>query len=154
MRPPSGDDFRGECALRPAKQRGEHLAGLVGIIVNRLLAADDELDAFGFSNGFEDFGDGERLGWIVGLHQNGAVGAHGERGAQGLLRLLRADRHGDDFLGLAGLFQTQRLFDGDFVERVHRHFDIGKVNAGPIRLDADFDVVINDPFDRHQYFHV
>jgi hypothetical protein len=54
---------------------------------------------------------------IGGDDQDGAVGAHGQRGAQGLLRLLDADRHRDD-LGRRALFlQPDRLFDGDLVER-------------------------------------
>ena len=35
-------DLGGEGALRPAEQRGEHLAGLVAIVVDGLLAQDDE----------------------------------------------------------------------------------------------------------------
>jgi hypothetical protein len=36
----------------------------------------------------QDLGDGQRLGRFVGLDQDAAVGAHGERGADGFLRLL------------------------------------------------------------------
>ena len=38
------------------------------------------------------------------------------------------------FLGLTGLFQTDRLFDGNLIKRVHRHFDIGEVDPGTVRL--------------------
>ena len=60
-----------------------------------LLLLDDRL---------QDLGDGERLDGPVGLDQDAAVGAHGERGADGLLRLLRADRDGDDLGRLAPSF--------------------------------------------------
>ncbi len=46
----------------------------------------------------------------------------------------RTDRHDDHFLGLAGFLQPQRLFDRDLVERVHRHLDVGKLDAGTVRL--------------------
>src|SRR5262249_58708946 len=51
------------------------------------------------------------------------------------------------------LAQAQGFLDGDLVERVHRHLDVGKLDPGLVRLDADFDVVIDDPFDRDQRFH-
>ena len=35
-------ELGGEGALRPAEQRRQHLAGLVAIVVDRLLAEDDE----------------------------------------------------------------------------------------------------------------
>ena len=41
------DDLRGEGALAPAGQRGEHLAGLVAVVVDRLLAEDDEAGLLG-----------------------------------------------------------------------------------------------------------
>jgi hypothetical protein len=39
--------------------------------------------------------------------QDAAVGAHGERGADGFLRLRRSDRDGDDLGNRAGFLQTQ-----------------------------------------------
>ena len=77
----------------------------------------------------EDLGDRQRLDLVVGLDEDGAVGAHGERGAQRLLRLGRADRDGDD-LGRGALFlEADRFLDGDLVERVHAHLDVGEVDA-------------------------
>ena len=89
----------------------------------------------------------------VGLHQDAAVGAHGERGADGFRRLRRADRHRHDLGRLAGFLQPDRLFDGDLVERIHRHLDVGEFDAGAVRLDADLDVEIDHPFHGHQNFH-
>jgi predicted nucleic acid-binding protein len=54
-----------------------------------------------------------------------------------------------DFGRLAGFLQTQRFLDRDFVERVHRHLDVGEFNARSIALDADLDVVIDHPLYRH-----
>ena len=53
--------FRGESALAPAGQRREHLAGLVAIVVDRLLAENDEAGLLGRDDALEQFGDRERL---------------------------------------------------------------------------------------------
>src|SRR5262249_59797838 len=45
------------------------------------------------------------------------------------------------------------LLDGDVVEGIHRHFDVGKVNTRAVRLDADFDVEIDNPFHGNENFH-
>ena len=145
--------LRGERALRPAEQRGEHLPGLIAIVVDRLLAHDDEAGLFLLDDTLEDFRNRERLDDAVDLHQDPAVGAHRERGADGLGRLLRADRHRDDLGRGAFLLQPDRLFDRDLVERIHRHLDVGKLDAGTVRLDANLDVEIDHPLDGHQYFH-
>ena len=83
-----------------------------------------------------------------------AIGAHGERGADGLLHLLHAEGDGDDLGGLAGLLEADRLLDADLVEGIHRHLDIGRLDAGAVRLDADFHVVVDDALDRDQNLHV
>jgi hypothetical protein len=71
--------------LRPALQGGEHLAGLVGVVVDGLLAADDELGLFLVAQGLEQLGDGQRLEVDVGLDEDAAVGTDGHGGAQGFL---------------------------------------------------------------------
>ena len=144
----------GEGALRPAEQGGQHLAGLVGIVVDRLLAEDDEAGLFGVDDALQHLGDAERLGLFVGLDQDGAVGAHGECGAQGFLRLLRADRNDDDLFGLAGLLQPDRLFHRDLVERVHRHLDVGEFHRRTISLHANLDVRIHNPLHGHKDLHL
>ena len=59
----------------------------------------------------KDLGDGQRLDVlmdVIGGHdKDRAVCAHRQRGAQRLLRLLHADRNGDDLVGLAGLLQAE-----------------------------------------------
>ena len=56
-------------------------------------------------------------------------------------------------VALPGLLLPQRLLDGDFVERIHRHLDVGELDARPVRLDPDLDVVVDHPFDGHENFH-
>ena len=102
---------------------------------------------------FQDLGDGERLDDIVDLDQNAAIGTHGKRGADGFLRLRRSDRYDDHFLYRAGFLQTQRFLDRDFVERVHRHLDIGEFDAGAVAFDPDLHIVIDYPLDRYEDFH-
>src|SRR3546814_10856738 len=53
-------------------------------------------------------------------------------------------------------FPTRRssvLFDGNFIERVHGHFDISEIDACLIRFHTDFDIVIDHPFDGDEDFH-
>jgi hypothetical protein len=111
--------FRREGALRPAGQRGQHLAGLVAVVVDRLLAQNDQTRLLLLDNGLEDLGYGQRFGRLVGLHQDAAVGAHGEPGANGFGGLRRADRDANDLAGLALLLEPKSLFDRDLVERIH-----------------------------------
>ena len=87
---------------------------------------------FGVDDALQHLGDAQRLGRLVGLDQDRPVGTHGERSAQRLLRLLRADGHGDDLGRLAGLAEPDRLLHRDLVERVHRHLDVGKLDARPV----------------------
>jgi hypothetical protein len=49
--------------------------------------------------------------------------------------------------------QTNRLFDGDLVEGVHAHLDVGQIDARLIRLDAGLDVIVDHPFDGDEYLH-
>ena len=67
--------------------------------------------------------------------------------------MLRPDRDRDDLSDLAGLFETDRLLDGNLIERIHRHLDVGELYAGPVGLDPDLDVVIDDPLDGHKNLH-
>src|SRR6478672_6526077 len=146
-------DLRGEGALRPAEQTSQHLARLIGVVVDRLLAHDDEVGLLVLDHALQHLGDAKRLDQRIGLHQNGAVGAHGERGAKRVLRFDRADRHGDHLGRLPALLDANRLFDGDLVERVHRHLDVGEVDPGAVRLDANLDVEVDDTLHRNENLH-
>src|SRR6185503_8612474 len=145
--------LRRERALRPTGQGRQHLAGLVAVVVDRLLAENDQTRLLLLDNGLEDLGYGQRFGRLVGLHQYAAVGTHGEPGANGFGGLRRADRHANDLGGLALFLEPERLFDRDLVERIHRHLDVREFDAAAVALDADFDVVVDDPLYGHQNFH-
>ena len=143
--------------LGPAGERRQHLAGGVEVVVDRLLAGDDETRLLLVDHRLQQLGDGQRLDVLVdvvgGDDEDRAVGAHGEGGAQRLLRLLHADGDGDDLFGLAGFLQADGLLDGDLVEGVHRHLDVGEVHTAAVRLHADLHVVVDDPFDGYENLH-
>src|SRR5262249_32712549 len=101
----------------------------------------------------QQFGDCKWLNGCVRLDQDGAVGAHGERGPERILRLGVADRHSDNLRCLAAFLDAHSFLDGNLVERVHRHFDVAKVNTRAVRLDADFHVEIDSPFHGNENFH-
>jgi hypothetical protein len=72
--------------LRPAEEPREHLPRLIAVVVDRLLAHDDEVGLLVLDHALEQLGDGERLDHaLLGLHQDGAIGPHGECGAQSIL---------------------------------------------------------------------
>src|SRR5690606_301141 len=45
------------------------------------------------------------------------------------------------------------LLDGDLVERVHAHLDVGELDPAAVGLDPRAHVVIDDPLDGHEDFH-
>jgi hypothetical protein len=94
-------DLGSEGRLRPAEERRQHLAGLVRIIVDRLLAEDDELRCFLLCHRREQLGHRQRLQFDVALDQDGAIGADGHRGAQRFLAGGDATGNGDHFGRLA-----------------------------------------------------
>ncbi len=146
-------ELGGKGRLRPSEQGRQHLAGLVGIVVDRLLAENDEAGLLFVDDGLEDFSDRQRFDVTICLDQDAAVGAHGEAGADGFGSLGGTDRHHHDLGCLAGLSQAQGFLDGDFVERIHRHLDVGQFDARSVALDPDLDVVIDYPLYRHQNLH-
>ena len=89
----------------------------------------------------------------VDLHQDAAVGAHGEAGADRVLRLRRADRDQHDLGRLAGFLQAQRLLDRDLVERVHRHLGVREIDAGAVGLHPRLDVRVDHPLHGHEHLH-
>jgi hypothetical protein len=139
--------------LRKAEQRGQHLAGLVVVVVDRLLAQDDEIGLFLVDQGPQQLGDRKRLQRFGVFDEDPAVRADGHRGPQRLLagRAPAGDRH---HLGQhALLLQPRGLFDGDLVEGVHAHLDVGQVHARAVGLHAYLHVEVRDSLHRDQRLH-
>ena len=139
--------------MRPAHQRGQHLPGLVGIVVDGLLAQDDQLHALFLSHGLEQLGHGQGLKLRVRFHQHGPVGTNGHRGAQRLAAGRDTATHRDDLGGRAMLLEPHRFFHRDFVEGIHAHLHTGRIDAAAIGLDPHLDVVIHHALDRDQHLH-
>ncbi|KAF1854083.1 hypothetical protein Lal_00005300 [Lupinus albus] len=146
-------DLGREGALSPAEQRRQHLAGLVAVVVDGLLAENDEAGGLLLHQRLQHLGDGQRLGGDVGLHQDGAVCPHGESGAERLLGLGRADGNHHDLGRRTGFLETNRFLDGDLVEGVHREFHVGRLDPGLVGLHPDLDVVIDDALDGAEDLH-
>jgi hypothetical protein len=129
------------------------LARLIGIVIDGLLAQDDERRLFLVDQCLEKLGHGQGLQLFGGFDQDGAVGTDGHRGAQGFLAFGVTARDGDHFRDQALFLQPHSLFDSDLVEGVHAHPDVGDVHARAIRLDADLYVVVHHALDGYENFH-
>ncbi len=68
-------------------QGSKHLARLVGVVVDRLLARDDKLGLLLVDDRLQQLRDRKRLQLHVGFHQNAAIGTDRHRGAQRFLTL-------------------------------------------------------------------
>ncbi|KFB72985.1 MAG: hypothetical protein AW09_001802 [Candidatus Accumulibacter phosphatis] len=136
--------------MRPVHQTGQHLPGLVGVVVDRLLAAQDHLRLFVRAHRLEQFGNGQWLQFPITLNENAAVGADGHRRAQGFLAIGHPRRNHHHLRGDTGFPEAHRLFDGNFIEGIHRHLDVGQIDVARVRLDAHLDVVIHHPFDWYE----
>ena len=89
-------ELAGEGRLAAAEQCGEHLAGLVGVVVDGLLAEKDQVRIFGLGDCGEALATPSGSVWRVVDDEDGAVGAHGERLAQRVFGFGGTDRHRDD----------------------------------------------------------
>ena len=87
------------------------------------------------------------------LDVNRAVGAHRHSHSKRIDRLIGADRNDHDFVGLAGFLQTDGLFDGNFVKRIHGHLDVGRIDIRVVGQDVHFDVVVHDSLNRNKNSH-
>jgi hypothetical protein len=95
-------------------------------------------------DGLKEFGDAEGLQrFLVGdLDVDGAVGAHGEGGAERVGAFGGAGADGDDvFDGVGFAFaEADRFFQGELVEGVEGVFDSGCFDACVGFVDAGFDL--------------
>ena len=114
------------------RQSSQHLAGLVAVVVNRLLAQNHQAGLFFVYQGFEQFGNGQWLEFFGCLDQNAAVCANRHGSAQCFLALGHAAGDGDHFSDHAFFFQANGLFHRNLVKRVHAHLDVGNVDSGVV----------------------
>src|SRR5690606_30045477 len=98
-------------------------------------------------------GDGKWLQLLIALHQDAAVGAHGEGGADRLLTALLAARDYDDLACDAGFLHANGLFYRDLAEGIHRHLDVLRLDAGAVSLHPNLHIGVDHALDGDQYFH-
>src|SRR5690606_28697785 len=133
-------------------QCSKHLAGLDVVAVDGLLAKDDQLRLLLVDNRLEQLGHGQGVQFVSGLDQDGTVGAQGQCGTQLFLGSGRPYGNGNNFANDAFFLQAYGLFHGNFAEGVHGHLDVGEIDAGVVRLDANLDVVVDHSFDGDENF--
>ena len=138
------------CGL--SQMRRQHLSGLVGVVVDRLFAEENEIRIFLLRQGEKGLRRDQRLDGRVGLHQDRPVGAHGERGAQLLLRVGDADAHRQHLDVADALLDAQRLLERDLVERIDAHLDAVEHDPAAVGLDPHAHVVVDDALDTHHDF--
>ncbi len=146
-------DGAGEGGLRAAPQRGQHLAGLAGVVVNGLLAHQHQAGLFFFNQFQERARGGKRLDGGIGDHMNGAVGAHRQAVADMRLAVGRAHGDHDHFGSQAFIAQAQRFFQGDVVERVGGQFHAIGNHARTIGFHLNAHVVIDHALVTNQNLH-
>src|SRR6185312_13440449 len=151
-------DLRGERCLRAPPERGKHGSRLAVVVIDRLLAEDDEKRLLALDELQQNARDGERLEAEIPrargcarVHLHCAVGAHRARGTQLLLRVCTADARDDDLVGGTALLDTQRLLERDLIEGIDAHLGAFDRSAAAVRLDPDTHVVVDDALDADQY---
>ena len=84
------------------------------------------------------------------MHQDRAISAHGQRGAQLLLAIGRPNRCHDHFVGLPSLLDSQRLLKRNLIKWIDAHFDALEHYARAVGFDLDANVVVHYPLDTNQ----
>ena len=85
---------------------------LVAVVIDGLLAQDDQVRALLLDESLEDLRHVQRQRLLVGHHVDRAVSTHGQRRAQLLLSSSRADADGDHLRGHLLLLEPHRLLNG------------------------------------------
>ena len=146
-------DFGRKGPLGHFGQGTEHLASLVVVAIDGLLAQDDKLRLFLVYDGLEQLCYDKRLDRSLGFDLDTAIGTQCQSGANLLLTGFVADGHGDDFCGNTCFLEPDRLLDGNFTERVDGHLDVVQVNITTIGFGANLDVVVNDALNSNKNLH-
>ncbi len=118
-----------------------------------MLAHEDAVGAFAAETGGERLGDGEGIEGRVGADEHGAVGAHGQAGAESFDAVVGADGDDDDFEGGGGFLEAEGLLEGDGVEGIDGELDAVGLNAGAVGFDANAGVGVGDAFEGDENFH-
>ncbi|EAU69294.1 hypothetical protein STIAU_7966 [Stigmatella aurantiaca DW4/3-1] len=131
-----GLDLGGERRLAPAQELGQVLAHLVLVIVDGLLAQQDEVRLLLLHHLLEQRGDAQLVQRPHVVHPHRAVGAHRQRVPERLLHFLRADRDDHHLTAVLG-GQPQPLFYADLIEGVDLVLQALLHDARTVGLDLD-----------------
>ena len=131
-------DLRGERRLRPAEQLGEHLADGVRVVVDRLLAHEDEVGLLGLDDLREHARDARAARACSSVMTRMARSAPIARPVRSCSCATFAPiAHQHDLAAGDLLLDAQRLLDGDLVEGVDHPLDVVGDDAGAVGLHLD-----------------
>ena len=143
-------DLGGKRHLGAIPQRRQHRAGLAVVIVDGLLADDDQ-EGLLFLDELEQCTRGhQRLDDSVGLDVQSTVRTHRQRRTQLLLAVRGPDRRDDDFFGTTSFLDPKRFLERNLVKRVDAHLHPVRDYTGAVRLHADAHVVVHNALDADQ----
>ena len=124
----------------------------VAVPVGLLAAGEDEGRFFLRGDLREDFAEGDGVEADVGFDVDGAVDAHGEGGAEGVLHAGGANGDGDDLGFDAALAEAEGFFDAVLVHGVHDELAVFESDGAVGDVHALFGV--EDLAKVGQYAHV
>ncbi len=146
--------MRGGGDAGQAEQLRHHRPDLMVVVVDRHLAAEDQVPAPVLKLGGEGAGDGEAVGRnLVALQQHAAVRAHRERGADGLLGRGGPESHDHDFAGPGRFLAAQGLFHGELIVGIEYELDARLVERLGVNADFDAGFAVGDAFDTDGNLH-
>ena len=139
--------------MRPAEQRGQHLAGLVAIVVDRLLAEDDEPGLFRVDDALRILAtaSGSTLPSVLTRMPRSAPMASAVR----MVSWACAGPIDTATISVALPSSLRRIASSTAISS-NGFIDILTLASStpvPSALDADLDVVVDHPLDRHQNLH-
>jgi hypothetical protein len=121
--------LRGKSRLRPAQQTRQHLASLIGIIIDGLLAHDHQPGCLAHTHRLQQFCHCQRLQFDLRLHQQRAIRTDSQTGTQSFLAGAHAAGHHHHLARQTGFLEAHGLLDRDFIKRVHRHLDVSRLDT-------------------------
>jgi hypothetical protein len=99
------------------------------------------------------FGNGQGLYIHIRFNMDASIGTERERGSNLLLAGTDTDGNHNDFIGFAGFSESDAFFDGYFVKRIYRHFDVVQIYARIVAQNANIHVVVNNTLGCYKNFH-
>ena len=135
------------------QQFGHHGGHLHVVVVDRLLAEQQEVELHVTQCVRERASHDEAVRRGIGAEQQRLVRPHGERGAERFLRRVGTQADDGDFPFPRCLPAGDRLFEGELVVRVHDVLHAGRIEGTTVRADIDARLRVGDALHAHDGFH-